>query len=261
MTKARQRALLFLLVAAIAVAATALVLARQKIATPSKRPTLLLLTSLPLIFNEQFALSGGGSPALKVLQDHYRVVPISVASVGDLAKGRLVVMAQPPAQTAENLVALDDWVRGGGQVLLFADPLLEWPSRRPLGDPLRPPPMFADTGLLAHWGLRLDSPEDRGPAFRNLAGQKVLTVSPGALYGGCTISPDRLVADCRLARGRALVVADADLLDVADLGPDASNNLTAVIRLLASVANRRFAESQTYPQDRPARTGEEQAHL
>ena len=62
-------------------------------------------------------------------------------------------MAQPLAQPAEDLVALDDWVRGGGRVLLLADPMLEWPSKRPLGDPLRPPPMFMDTGLLAHWGL------------------------------------------------------------------------------------------------------------
>ena len=61
-------------------------------------------------------------------------------------------MAHPLAQTAENLVALDQWVRGGGRVLLLADPMLEWPSERPLGDPLRPPPMFMDTGLLAPLG-------------------------------------------------------------------------------------------------------------
>ena len=73
-------------------------------------------------------------------------------------------MAHPLAQTAENLVALDAWVRGGGRVLLLADPMLEWPSKRPLGDPLRPPPMFMDTGLLAHWGLRLDAPDERGPS-------------------------------------------------------------------------------------------------
>ena len=34
-------------------------------------------------------------------------------------------MAQPLAQTAENLVTLDTWVRRGGRVLLLADPLLE----------------------------------------------------------------------------------------------------------------------------------------
>ena len=90
-------------------------------------------------------------------------------------------MAQPNAQTAENLVALDAWVRRGGRVLLLADPLLEWPNQRALGDPLRPPVMFADTGLLGHWGLRLDTPDRRGPQHENLGGSDVLTISPGRL--------------------------------------------------------------------------------
>ena len=130
------------------------------------RPTLLLLTSLPLVFAEQFSIEGGGSPALKALETRYRVVPISVADDAELGKGRLLLMAQPRAQPAEDLVALDKWVRGGGRVLLLADPMLEWPSTRPLGDPFRPPPMFADTGLLAHWGLKLDAPDERRPEAR-----------------------------------------------------------------------------------------------
>ena len=72
-------------------------------------------------------------------------------------------MAQPQAQPAEALVELDAWVRRGGRVLLLADPALEWPSERPLGDLLRPPAAFADTGLLGHWGLTLTPPEARGP--------------------------------------------------------------------------------------------------
>ena len=125
---------------------------------------LLLLTSLPLLFGEGFAVKDAGSPALKALETRYRVVPISVTDPAELAKGRLLLMAQPLAQPAEDLVALDQWVRGGGRMLLLADPALEWPSERALGDPLRPLPMFMDTGLLGHWGLRLDAPEQRGEA-------------------------------------------------------------------------------------------------
>jgi hypothetical protein len=147
-------------------------------------------------------------------------------------------MAHPPSQTAENLVELDQWVRGGGRVLLLADPMLEWPSKRPLGDPLRPSPMFTDTGLLQHWGLRLDAPEQRGPAQRNLGSYAVLTVSPGTLSGDCEISADRLVAHCRVGKGRATIVADADLLDTADLGSGASHNLDGVLGELASLASK-----------------------
>jgi ABC-type uncharacterized transport system involved in gliding motility auxiliary subunit len=99
-------------------------------------------------------------------------VPISVPTPRAWQRARLLLMAHPLAQPAEALVALDAWVRGGGRLLLLADPMLEWPSERPLGDPLRPPPMFADTGLLKHWGLRLDAPDERGPGERSSAARR-----------------------------------------------------------------------------------------
>ena len=216
--------------------AAALALTARTQEAPEEKEPLALLTSLPIVLGEDFSLKSAGSPALTALSARFEVKPISTAGVKDLPRS-LLLMAQPPAQTAENLVALDDWVRRGGRVLLLADPMLEWPSNRSLGDPLRPPPMFADTGLLAHWGLRLDAPDERGPATRSLAGYRILTVSPGALYGGCKISADRLVAECRIGKGRAIVVADADLLNVDALGPDSGNNLNAVAEELTTLAN------------------------
>jgi hypothetical protein len=232
MTRARIGALI--VVAAALVMAGAIALTRSA-PPPASRPKLLLLTSLPLMFGEQFSLEGGGSPALKALQTRYRVIPISVTDPAGLRKGGLLLMAHPLAQPAEDLVALDRWVRGGGRLLLLADPMLEWPSARRLGDPLRPPPMFMDTGLLAHWGLRLDAPDRRGPEVRKLGGEDVLTLSPGALSGGCAISPDRLVARCRIGRGRATIVADADLLDGDRLGATGAHNLDALLAELATL--------------------------
>jgi len=202
---------------------------------PGERPALLLLTSLPLVFGEDFSIQHSGSPALEALDARYRVIPISVADPSELAKGRLLLMAHPLAQPAEDLVVLDQWVHRGGRVLLLADPMLEWPSSRPPGDPLRPPPMFMDTGLLAHWGLRLDAPDQRGTREGELGGYKVTTVSPGLLFGRCRISPDRLVADCCIGRGRAIVVADADFLNVDAIGSRASHNLDGLLAELASL--------------------------
>lgn len=201
---------------------------------PAKRPTLLLLTSLPLLFSEDFSLKGG-SAVLERLRARYKVLPISVTDPRELAKGRLLLMAHPLAQPAEDLVVLDNWVRGGGRVLLLADPMLEWPSKRPLGDLLRPPPMFMDTGLLAHWGLRLDAPERRGAALRRLGGYDVLTLSPGTLAGSCSISSDALVAHCRLGKGEATIVADADFLNNGDLGPEADHNIDGLLTELANL--------------------------
>ena len=167
----------------------------------AERPELALLTSLPLVFGENFSVEGGGSPALTRLEQRYRVVPIGVADEASLKGKNLLLMAHPRAQPAGALVDLDNWLREGGHLLLLADPKLEWPSERPLGDLLRPPPMFADTGLLDHWGLRLSS-----------AGL--------ASKGKCGISHQGLTARCIIGRGRATVIADADFLNVDS--PDAA---------------------------------------
>lgn len=203
---------------------------------PSEKPVLLLLTTLPLMFGEDFSLDSGGSQALSALQAHYRVVPVSTTDGSELAKGRLLLMAHPQAQTAENLVVLDSWVRRGGRVMILADPMLEWPSKRPLGDPSRPPPMFADTGLLGHWGLELFAADKRGAKPATLGGYKVVTISPGYLGGrGCAISADRISAHCTIGKGHATVVADADLLDTPDLGPGAEHNLDAILSELSEL--------------------------
>lgn len=237
MTVARLRALL--LVAAVLIGAAAFAFSLNRPPSPpapraaAERPTLLLLTSLPLVFGEQFSLERSGSPALDALETRYRVVPISVTNESELAKGRLVLMAHPPAQPPENLVALDEWVRRGGRLLLLADPMLEWPSERPLGDPLRPSPMFTDTGLLRHWGLRLDAPTERGPASRKLGGFEIAAESAGKLYGGCDISADGFVARCRVGEGWATVIADADLLNVEHLDGPTEHNLEGLLAELA----------------------------
>ena len=202
---------------------------------PGERPTLLLMTSLPLLFAEQFGLEGGGSPALEALESRYSVKPVGVADSAALRGGRLLLMAHPLAQPPEALVDLDRWVRSGGRLLLLADPALDWPSELPLGDALRPPPAFADTGLLAHWGLRLDAPDERGPKQLTLGGHPILTASPGSLAGGCTISGDRLVAHCRIGKGEATIVADADFLNVEDLDGPTDKNLDALLAELAEL--------------------------
>ena len=186
---------------------------KSELGARSERPELLLLTSLPIAFGESFSIEAAGSPLLEALEERYRVQPIATVSAEALEGAELLLIAQPLAQPAEDLVALDQWVRNGGRLVLLADPLLEWADSRPLGDPTRPPPMFMDTGLLGHWGLRLDAPDVRGERGASLAGLPITVRSPGTLYGTCTISGDRLTARCAVGEGIALVVADTDFLD------------------------------------------------
>ena len=202
------------------------------------RPPLMIVTSLPIVFPDEFTLKENGSKALTALEQRYSVVPIASTDAASLKKGKLLLMAHPQAQAAENLVALDDWVRAGGRVLLLADPLLEWPSTRPLGDKLRPPPGFADTGLLQHWRLTLEPPRESGPASRELGGKQVLAWSPGKLSGSCRIGAAGFAAYCTVGRGDVTVVADADFLNVDQLDGPTEDNLNALLAELATLERR-----------------------
>ena len=168
-------------------------------APPAERPKLALLTSLPLLFGEQFALDAPQVAAVERIQKSFTIAPIATAEAAGLKRHSLLLMAHPRAQPAEVLVELDAWVRSGGKVVLLADPLLKWESSRMPGDRLRPPPDFADTGLLGHWGLRLAIDE---------AGEGVLR----ATNKRCAVRERGLVARCRVGRGSASVIADADFL-------------------------------------------------
>jgi hypothetical protein len=197
----------------------------------AQRPPLLLLTALPIVFPETFTLDGGEPAVLDALASRYQVIPISVADSVSLQGHRLLLMAQPQAQPAQVLVDLDAWVRGGGRVLVLADPALEWPSELALGDRGRPPMAFADTGLLGHWGLRLDAPDRRGPASFEIGGRVVEAASPGSLVatgGNCRVTANRVIARCRIGEGQASVIADADFLDVERRGGK-SGNLAALL--------------------------------
>jgi hypothetical protein len=212
--------------------------------TPAQAPRkvdreLLLLTPLPLMWSESFGLDQPGSPALKQLEQEYKVTAVDLPS--QLPDRGLLLAAQPRALPAEELVKLDRWVRDGGRVLVLADPALDWHSERPLGDPQRPPIAFADTGLLRHWGLGLEAPDERGPRQSTIGGEAVLTASPGTLVrlgGACTISDGGLVASCRLGRGRAMVIADADFLNLGPGGLDGptDDNLPALVSQLAKLS-------------------------
>ena len=225
-----------------ALALLALVACRAGPTSAADKPEVHVLTSLPLLFEEGFGLESAKSEAAIFLREHYHLKPIDLPS--QLPKGGLLLAAQPRALPAEELVALDAWVRSGGKLLLLADPLLEWPSERALGDRLRPPVSFADTGLLLHWGLRLDAPDKRGLKPFRTAHAQVEFVSPGRLKkvsGPCLIDVyDDIVAECKIGAGGVLVIADADWLDdetVENAGGDPDNNLSLLLVALVSVGS------------------------
>ena len=165
------------------------------------------------MFSEDFSLEGGGSQALTALRKNYRVVPISVASPAELARGRLLLMAQPIAQPAEILSR--STIGCGPAAACCCSPIRCSNGRARSRLATRPATAHVRRYRPARpLGLRLDAPDQRGPRKTTLDGSPVLTVSAGAVEReGLSIGSGGLVAHCQIGGGSATVIADADLLN------------------------------------------------
>lgn len=191
------------------------------------KPTLGLMTTLPLQWSEggieaDLAKDAKAHPAYARLQQQYDVRPIDNFDTLDKDRVDVLVLAQPRALSPAELVKLDGWVRTGGRLVVFADPALQWGSLYPLGDKRRPLFTTMLSPLFAHWGLELVLPMTGQEAITLLEinGLTLRTQTPGEWIekagdgtGSCQILERRILADCKIGQGRALLVSDADLLD------------------------------------------------
>ncbi len=192
------------------------------------RPQATLMTALPLIWGEgdaQDILQGRSarSETLAIVEKTVDVRAIDVISRLTLGQG-VAIIAQPRRLLPAELVALDQWVRDGGRAMIFADPELIWPSRFPAGDSRRAPPVELLDPLFAHWGIALGD-SDRAAQTIQIDGKAVRISASGAWTGpkNCTVvvAP---VLDCRIGKGRALLVGDADMLDARLWQPAGAEN-------------------------------------
>lgn len=156
-----------------------------------------MLTGLPLFWPEGGVVEALAGPppdrSWQAALGARAAVPIDTSSASALAGRRLLLAAQPRDQSPADLVALDAWVRRGGRMLWLADPALARPSRLALGDPRAAPAGPTLLPLMAHWQL-------------SVTRQGVESAA------ACERAWDGLAADCRIGRGRVILVADADLL-------------------------------------------------
>ncbi len=164
------------------------------------------------------------------------LAPLDYLSAEALAPHRTLLLAQPRGLTAEENVALDTWVRDGGHVLLFADPMMTGESRFGLGDRRRPQDVALLSPILAHWGLELHFDEEQSEGLAqadhmgtalpvNLRG----SFSPVGEAQNCAIPGDGLLAHCSLGLGQVLLVADAAMLDLAGPYPGAEAGFESLL--------------------------------
>ena len=226
------------LVAALALGLAAVPSVQAHAQEDAPQPRLALMGTVPIYWGEAAGLDemlGGDAPshwARAVLEEHFVLVPLDYLSDETLAPYRYLLMAQPRGLSAEENVALDRWVREGGRLVLFADPMMTGESRFHLGDRRRPQDVALLSPILAHWGLEMhfDPDQPAGSQVFDHLGAPIPVNLRGHLSGAgevrsCTIADDGLLADCAIGMGRALVIADAAVVDIAGPYAHAENAL------------------------------------
>ena len=229
----------------VALAAGVALWAARPAPPPVEREPLGLMTTLPIYWPEAAdpaeLLQGSGEVhwVRSALEQSFELRPLDTLSpVSGLDDVELLLLAQPRALSPQENVALDDWVREGGRLLLFADPFLTGEYRFHIGDRRRPQDVILLSPILARWGLELIFDEEQSDTAQmvvleeaampvQLAGQLVLRPATGGAEASCSLIGDGLGAKCAIGKGSALVIADAALLES---GPEADT----LIRLAKS---------------------------
>ena len=197
-------------------------------------PELALMGTVPIYwgeadgFEELIHGSGQSHWARAQLERHFQLRPLDFLSAEALANHSWLMLAQPRALSAQENVALDAWVRDGGKLLLFVDPMMTGHSHFAIGDRRRPMDVTLLTPILRHWGLELQFDEEQGEQFQLLEHFDVsLPVSlPGQFVPHddrfeCVVSGEGILAHCVFGEGEVLALADAAMLDLYDPMPGA----------------------------------------
>ena len=202
---------------------------------PKPQQPIGLFTALPLWLGRTAIadeLQPGARPhwATAELQRYGTVVPLDTL---DAAGGRdplrgltRLIVAQPRVFTPAENVALDNWVRGGGHLLLIIDPAYTEESPFPLGDPRRPPAQAMLSPILTRWGLELqfDPAQPLEMRLQDVMGVPLPTVLAGTFatrgQNNCRLWGGGIAVTCAIGKGRILAVADAAFLERDD--PDGS---------------------------------------
>ncbi len=215
-----------LLVVALAITITGL---GQANAPATNRPVVAFMSSIALATGEgDIADFVGGAatadPFYVRLSQRFDLQPIDDLRRLEAMAPDALLLIQPRGFGPTENVALDDWVRGGGRMILLTDPDLRRESRFAKGDARAPMHVGLAAPLLRHWGIDLTLPIDEpAPVVERTVGDFTFeTATPGAFVyvnaqaettAPCRIKAKGLIAQCDFGTGRAALVADADFVD------------------------------------------------
>jgi hypothetical protein len=207
-----------------------------------------LFTSLPILWSEAPDMAGLLDPdvpphwartALAARGDVVALDQLNALAGSGLTR---LVIAQPRPLGPDENVALDDWVKAGGKLLLLADPALTAESAFSITDRRRPQAVALLSPILARWGLRLEFDDEQALGERLVSVMDVtIPVNlPGRFQttsgANCRSWAEGLAVSCGIGKGRVIALADAAVLEPAD--PDGSRRSALDWLLTAAFAAR-----------------------
>ena len=216
-----------------------------------QKPQLALMGTIPIYWGESAGLgavlSGEAEPhwARAQLEANYTLHPLDLLTAEALAGHEYLLLAQPRVLAPAENVALDEWVRGGGHLLLFADPMMTGHSAFGLGDRRRPQDVALLSPILGRWGLALEyDQEGEGEPLVELDGTmlpvdrfgRFALVPPLGENAGstCSLAAEAVLATCCVGEGFATILADAALLNLHEPDPRAPTALDRLTSLAFS---------------------------
>lgn len=158
--------------------------------------------------------------------------------VNDLNKLERLAIIQPRGLNAQDNVALDDWVRGGGRLLMVLDPLLTGHYETAVFDPRHPTGAALIPPVVPRWGLSMAFDDNQPLELRVLEARhgllpvvmsgEISIANPDAAQ--CELDAEGVIARCTLGKGRITLVADAALFEAHEPGEEGEYLLRSLFR-------------------------------
>ncbi|EAQ29293.1 hypothetical protein NAP1_00935 [Erythrobacter sp. NAP1] len=201
--------------------------------TVIERPKVGLMTSLPIYWplEAEFADLASGNVEVpwqrEVIEVRFEIVPLDTLSpipaldpdappIDPLEGLKNLAVIQPKGLSPADNVALDEWVKQGGKLLLVLDPLLTGHYHVPLGDPRRPADVALIPPVVARWGLSVEFDEEQAPLRSETfdEGSRLELAMAGAIRvydaaADCEVTAGAAMVRCKVGEGRVTLLADA----------------------------------------------------
>ncbi len=219
---------------------------------PAQNASLGLMTSLPLYWpvDADFAqiASGEAMPpwGRTVMEQRFTLTPLdTLSAIAPLTSDgvetdpldgltRLAVI-QPRGLSPADNVALDEWVREGGQLLLVLDPVLTGDYDLALGDPRRPTDSALIPPVVSRWGIEVsyDEAQPDAPRTTDMGSGEIPVLLAGEVGSSgpfCAEGTPKPIIKCTIGKGTVTLLADAAVFEHRELAGEGGAAILALMR-------------------------------